>query len=146
MKVTYNEDQTLSCEDGKFPFQYVHEWYDYQLKILQETEFADDELIFSDSVEVYKPEFGKKKELIGSGQMQLNGGSLRFMLDSGEIHLPIAEMDGITLIGNRIMDVYHDDKTYRVRVAHKTNILKYLHAFYIIRSRKLETAKEYVGI
>jgi 1-acyl-sn-glycerol-3-phosphate acyltransferase len=146
MELTYNEDQTISSKDGKFPFKYVHEWYDYQLKALQESEFADEEKLFGDGVEVYKPELGKKKELIGRGEMQLYGGSLRFMLDSGEISLPIAEMDGVTLIGNRIMDVYHDDKTYRVRVAHKTNLLKYLHAYYIIRSRKMDTAREYVGI
>ena len=146
MELTYNEDQTLSSKDGKFPFKYVHEWYDYQLKVLQETEFADDEKIFGDYVEVYKPKLGKKKELIGCGEMQLYGDSLRFQLDCQEIALPIAAVDGITLIGNRIMDVYSDNKTYRVRVAHKTNILKYMHAFYIIRSRKLDTAREYVGI
>jgi 1-acyl-sn-glycerol-3-phosphate acyltransferase len=146
MKLTYNEDQTISDEFGKFPLKYVYEWYDYQLKFLQETEFSNDELIFADDVEVYKPELGKKKELIGTGEMQLYGGSLRLALDSGDICLNIEEVDGITLIGNRIMDVYSEEKTYRVRVAHKTNILKYLHAFYIIRSRKLDTAREFVGI
>ncbi len=146
MKLTYNEDQTLSSADGKFPFKYVHEWYDYQLKVLQETEFTDDELIFSDNVELYEPELGKKKKLMGCGVMQLYGGSLRFALDTGETRLSVEAVDGITLIGNRIMDVYFENKTYRIKVAHKTNILKYMHAFYIIRSRKLDTAREYVGI
>jgi len=146
MEATYNEDQTLSSADGKFPFTYVHEWYDCQLELLREAEYPDDQLIFEDKVEVYKPELGKKKELIGSGVMRLYGGSLCFALDTGEIRLPVEEVDGITLIGNRIMDVYSGDRTFRVRVAHKTNILKYLHTFYIIRSRKLETAMEFVGI
>lgn len=146
LELTYNEDQTISSADGKFPFKYVHEWYDYQLKLLQETEFADDSLIFSDDVQAYEPELGKKKKLIGTGNMQLYGGSLRLALDSGEICLPVEDVDGITLIGNRIMDVYSGEKTYRIRVAHKTNILKYMHTFYIIRSRKLDTAREFVGI
>ncbi len=146
MQATYNEDQTLSSQDGRFPFTYVYEWYDYQLKILQDSDFSDDQQIYSEKVEVYRPELNKKKELIGSGTMQLYGGCLRFALDSGDISLPIEDVDGITLIGNRIMDVYRGDETYRVVVAHKTNLLKYMHTFYIIRGRKLNTAKEYVGI
>lgn len=146
MELTYNEDQTISSKDGKFPFTYVHQWYDYQLKILQESEFADDELIYSDQVEVYAPELGKKKQLMGTGEIQLLGDCLRFCLDSGEICLKIENIDGITLIGNHIMDVYSEEKTYRVMVAHKTNILKYLHTFYIIHNRKVEAAKEFVGI
>ena len=146
LELTYNEDQTFSSEDRKFPFTYVHEWYDYQLKVLREAEYSDTQLIYEDNVEVYKPELGKKKELLGSGAMRLYGANLCFSLDTGEICLPVEEVDGITLIGNRIMDVYSGDKTFRVRVAHKTNILKYLHTFYIIRSRKLDAAKEFVGI
>lgn len=146
MELTYNEDQTISCKDEKFPFTYVHEWYDYQLKVLQESDYADGELIYSDKVEVYAPELGKKKQLMGTGDMQLRGDCLRFNLDSGEICLKIENIDGITLIGNRIMDVYSEEKTYRVMVAHKTNILKYLHTFYIIHNRKVEAAKEFVGI
>jgi len=146
MELTYNEDQTISSADGKFPFKYVHEWYDYQLKVLQESKFADDEKLFEDQVEVYRPELNKKKELIGCGQMQLYGDGLRFTLDSGEITLAIEEIEGITLIGNRIMDVYSGDRTYRVRVAHRTNILKYMHTYYIIRSKKLALESEFVGI
>jgi 1-acyl-sn-glycerol-3-phosphate acyltransferase len=146
MELTYNENQTISSVDGKFPFKYVHEWYDYQLKTLQESEFADDEKIFADKVEVYKPELNKKKELIGCGEMQLYGDGLHLKLDSGDITLGVAEIEGITLIGNRIMDVYSAEKTYRIKVAHKTNILKYMHTYYIIRSRKLALESAFVGI
>lgn len=146
MQATYNEDQTLSSEDGRFPFTYVHQWYDYQLKLLKETEFADEEKIYSDSAEVYKPELGQKKQLIGSGDVVLYGGAMCFALDSGEIRLPIEQIDGITLIGNHIMDVYSNEQTYRVFVAHNTNILKYLHTYYIIRNRKLGIEDGFVGI
>jgi len=146
MELTYNEDQALSCENGDFPFQYVHQWYDYQLKVLQETDYTDDEKIYEDKIAVYRPELGKKKKLLGSGVMQLYGSSFCLALDSGEICLPVEEIDGITLIGNRIMDVYSGEKTFRIRVEHKTNLLKYLHTFYILRSRKLESAREFVGI
>lgn len=146
LELTYHEDQTMSSTNDKFPFKYVYEWYDYQVKVLQETEFAEDELIFADDVEVYEPELGKKSKLLGSGQLQLYGNSLNLALNSGETRLNVADVDGITLIGNRIMDVYSENKTYRIKVAHKTNILKYLHAFYILRSRKTETEKEFVGI
>lgn len=144
--LTYNEDQTLTCVNAVFPLQYVHQWYDYQLKVLEETEFLDEQKIYSDKVEVYKPELNKKKELVGCGDLQLFGDRVRFLLDSGEICLPIEEIDGITLIGNRIMDVYFGEKTYRVKAAHKTNLLKYMHTFYIIRNRKKGITDGFIGI
>ncbi len=146
LELTYTQNQTLSDRNGTFPFRYVHEWYDYQLKILNEMEFADDELIFCDNIEVYKPEYDKKKKLIGCGEMQLYGGKLCFALGSGGIDLPVEGIDGITLIGNRIMDVYFENKTYRVVVPHKTNILKYMHTYYINRNRKKGITDGFIGI
>ena len=146
MQLTYNEDQTLSDPAGKFPFKYVYEWYDYQIQVLQESDFADEEQIYADDAEVYKPELGKKKELIGSGSLQMYGSRMCFALDSGEINLPIEEIDGITLIGNHIMDVYSGEQTYRVFVDHKTNLLKYMQTYYIIRNRKKGIEDGFIGI
>lgn len=146
LELTYNEDQTLSSADGNFPFQYVHQWYDYQLDILQGTEFSDEQQIYADKIEVYKPEMHKKKELLGFGDMCLYGDAVCFALSSGEIRLPIEEVDGITLIGNRIMDVYSGEQTYRVIGGHKTNLLKYMHTFYIIRNRKKGITDGFIGI
>ena len=144
--LTYNEDQTLSCKNGDFPFRYVHQWYDYQLQALQETEFADEQQIYRDKIQVYRPEMNKKKALIGCGELQLYGGGLRFVLNSGEIELPLADVAGITLIGNRIMDVYSGNQTYRVVGEHKVNFIKYMHTFYIIQNRKKVVANGFIGI
>lgn len=146
MTLTYNEDMTLSCEDPRFPFRYVHEWYDYQLKVLQEMAFAEEQPIYQDAVAVYNPQMHKQKELLGQGDIRLYDGSICFALDTTQIELPIDCVEGITLIGNRIMDIYSGDRTYRVIGAHKTNFIKYMHTFYIIHNRKKDIADGFIGI
>lgn len=144
--VVYNEDLTLSCDNKAFPFRYVHQWYDYQLDILQGREFPAGKRIYTDEIEVYKPQMWQKKELIGKGQIQLYGDSIRFHLDSGETTLPIADVLGITLIGNKIMDIYIGDVTYRVKGSHETNLIKYMHTYYIIQNRAKGIENGLVGI
>lgn len=144
--VTYNEDLTLFCENKAFPFRYVHEWYDYQIDLLKKKEYPAEKRIYTDEVEVYKPQMWQKKELIGKGQIQLYGDSVRFRLNSGEITLPIADILGITLIGNKTMDIYISDLTYRVKADHATNLIKYMHTYYIIQNRLKGVESDFVGI
>ena len=144
--VVYNEDMTLSCENKAFPFRYVHQWYDYQLDILHSKEFPAGKRIYSDEIALYKPQLWQKKELVGKGQIQFYDDSIRFALSDGELSLPMAEVLGITLIGNRIMDIYVGDVTYRVKADHATNLLKYMHTYYIIQNRVKGLVGGFVGI
>lgn len=144
--VTYNEDLTFSCDNKAFPFRYVHEWYDYQIKVLSEKEYPEGRRIYRDEIQLFKPQMWQKKELVGKGQIQLYSDSIRFSLDSGEMTLPFVQILGITLIGNRIMDIYAGDVTYRVRSNHETNLIKYMHTYYIITNRNKGITDGFVGI
>ena len=144
--VVYNEDMSLSCDNKAFPFRYVHQWYDYQLDILRSKEFPEGKRIYADEIALYKPQLWQKKELVGKGQIQLYSDAIRFALDSGEMIFPIADILGITLIGNKIMDIYVGDVTYRVKADHATNLIKYMHTYYIIQNRVKGLSGSYVGI
>ena len=144
--VVYNEDMTLSCDNKAFPFRYVHQWYDYQLDALQNKEFPVGKRIYADEIALYKPQMWQKKELVGKGQIQLYDDSIRFVFSDGELFLPMAEVLGITLIGNRIMDIYVGDVTYRVKADHATNLIKYMHTYYIMQNRVKGLVSGFVGV
>ena len=86
------------------------------------------------------------KELIGKGQIQLYSDSIRFDLNNGGMMLPIEDVLGITLIGNKIMDIYIGDVTYRIKGNHETNLIKYMHTYYIIQNRAKGIENGLVGI
>lgn len=145
-RVTYEENLTLSCANDAFPFRYIHEWYDFQIQRLMEKEYSPDEAVYHDEIALYQPQMWKKKQMIGCGTILLYGSSLCFSLDSGKISLPFDDIQGITLIGNRIMDVYSGDQTYRVMGEHATNLIKYMHTFYIINNRRKGITNGFIGI
>lgn len=145
-KVTYNEDLTFKSENPLFPFKYVHEWLDFQLEELNQKHFEAEELIFSDTVLLVKPEMFKKREELGVGRILLFNDRFRFELDKTTLEIMHENIDSITLIGNKIMDIYSDGITYRVKSEHKTNLIKYMHMFYITKSRKKEKNYGFVGI
>ena len=114
--------------------------------ILHSKEVPAGKRIYSDEIALYKPQLWQKKELVGKGQIQFYDDSIRFALSDGELSLPMAEVLGITLIGNRIMDIYVGDVTYRVKADHATNLLKYMHTYYIIQNRVKGLVGGFVGI
>lgn len=145
-KVTYNEDLTFTCENSDFRFKYVHEWYDYQIGKIKNQEFEKGQLIYSDTVEIYKPQFSKKRELVGVGEIRLFEDRLEFELDKVSLRFNLENIDTVTLIGNKIMDVYNDNITYRIIGKHKTNLIKYMHMFYILREKRTAKINGFIGI
>lgn len=145
-KVTYNEDLTFSCDNPLFPFKYVHEWCDFQLEELNQKHYDPDELIFSDNILLVRPEMFKKREELGKGKMLLFDDRFKFKLDKTSLEIMHDDIDSITLIGNKIMDIYSEGVTYRVKSDHKTNLIKYMQTFYISKNRKKEKDYGFVGI
>lgn len=145
-KVTYNENLTFSSDNPLFPFKNVHEWYEFQLDKLNRKQFEPDQLIFSDTVRLVKPQMFKKREELGVGEILLYDDRFKFILDKTTLEIKHDDIDSITLIGNKIMDIYSDGTTYRVKSDHKTNLIKYMNTFYILKSRKKEREHGFVGI
>lgn len=143
-KVTYNEDLTLSCQNPNFPFKYVYEWYNFQIETVRNRFFEENKPIYKDYIRLFKPELNKRKELIGAGNIQIYPDSFKMHLDEKTIILNFDEIDAITLIGNKIMDIYSNNTTYRVIGEHHTNLIKYMNIFYILKNKDKE--KEFVGI
>jgi hypothetical protein len=145
-KVVYNEDLTFSCDNNDFSFKYVHEWYDYQVELLKKQKFEEKQLIYKDTVAVYKPRLNKKREFLGEGVISFFEDMLQFDFNKSKMQFSLDEVDDITLIGNKIMDVYINNVTYRIIGQHKTNLIKYMHMFYILKEKRTEKVNGFVGI
>lgn len=145
-EVEYTENLTFSCENRDFSFNYVHEWYDYQVEIMRNREFEKSQLIYSDFVKVYKPRLCQKREALGSGDIRLFENKLEFNLEKTVLQFNLDEVETITLIGNKIMDIYVDGVTYRIIGEHKTNLIKYMHLFYILKEKRTEKVNGFIGI
>ncbi len=145
-EVEYTEKLTFSCENRDFPFNYVYEWYDYQVDLMRNCEFEKSQLIYSDFVRVYKPRLYQKREALGSGNIRLFEDKIEFNLDETALQFSLDEVETITLIGNKIMDIYIGGVTYRIIGEHKTNLIKYMHIFYILKEKRTEKANGFIGI
>lgn len=145
-EVEYTENLTFSCENRDFPFTYAYEWYDYQVDIMKNRNFEKAQLIYSDFVDIYKPRLFQKREALGNGDIRFFEDRFEFDLNKKSFKFSLDEVDDITLIGNKIMDIYIDGVTYRIIGEHKTNLIKYMHMFYILKEKRTEKVNGFIGI
>ena len=50
------------------------------------------------------------------------------------------------LIKRLEMNIYYQDKVYQIFKNERTNLLKYMHTFYIIKNRKVGDNNGFIGI
>ena len=146
LKVKYNENLLLTSNDESFIFSNISQWYDYQIDFIKVKEIKDNELIYQENIEVYEPILYDKKQLIGEGKMSLYNGYFLFSLKEKEIKLSFEDIFAITLLGKKKMNIYCVDKTYQVFYGKKTNLLKYMHMFYILKNKKEGVIDGFIGI
>lgn len=144
--VTFGEDLTLSSADPAFNFRYVHQWYDYQLDVMRSLQLEPSQQLYHDTVKVYRPRLNKKKQLLGSGEIRFFADRLVLDLDRDSYSLSFDDVQIISLIGNRTMDIHCGDAVYRVKGEHATNLIKYMHMFYILKDRSRAEASGFIGI
>lgn len=144
--INYQEDLTLTSDNHKFNFKYISEWYDYQVNELKKKEFNDSELIYEDDIEIYEPIMYKSRLVIGKGKMQLFNDCFKFILENQELILSYDDIYAVTLLGRKKMNIYYKDKVYQVYKDKKTNLLKYMHTYYIIKNKKEGVLDGFIGI
>ena len=145
-KIEYREDTTLNSENPDFKFKYIHEWYDYQVEVLKNREFRDEEIIYQDEIEMYEPQLFKKKKFIGKGKVSLYNNYFQFNFEDEEIILNFDDIYVITLLGKKKMNIYYQDKVYQIFKDERTNLIKYMHTFYIIKNRRAGDINGFIGI
>ena len=146
LKVNYNEDLTFSSNNIDFKFKYVHEWYDYQIDVIKNEQFAENEEIYQEDIKLFQPIMFKSRIPLGKGKMILLNGCFKFVFEDKEIVMNFDDIKAITLLGKKKMNIYHLDKTYQVFNQKRINLLKYMHMFYILKNKKEGIEDGFIGI
>ncbi len=146
LTVKFDDNKKLITSNKNFEFHYLHEWYDYQIKVLKEKEYLDHKLIYSDEIDMYEPINFKKPKLIGKGTISLYKDYFEFNLNNSIIKMDFNDIKAITLLGRNKMNIYYHDKVYQIYKHRKTNLIKYMHLFYILNNKKRGINDGFIGI
>lgn len=134
LEVTYLNNLKFKSNKEEFKLNNVKEWYDYQLDVIKkEQHLQEDEVIYQDEIDVYLPRMYKKKKKIGSGLVQIYNNRFVFKLKKEIITILFSNIKSITLVGKMKMNIYTNDITYQLFKDDKTNLIKYMHLYYIIK-------------
>lgn len=129
LSVKYNEHLHFESSDSTFKFSVLNDWYQYQKKVIKETEFKG--LIFEDSdVKLYLCIPYKKRELLAKGTIKLTDESL-FIND---FEVKLIDIIGASQISGKKFSFSTKSESYLVIGKERFNALKYVLLF-----NKLET-------
>ena len=104
----------------------------------------NDGLIYEDEISVYNPMLYKKKKYLGDGYIRLYHDHLSFnLIEYGIIDLPINNIEDMSLLGKKKLNIYANGETYQVFKDKKLNLLKYIHMFYLLKGGK---ENEFLGL
>lgn len=146
LEVVYGEDLRFVANNSDFKFKTISDWYDWQIEEAVNKTYIEDELIYSDDCKLYEPIIWKKKKFIGKGKVELYGDYFLFNLENAKVRLNFDDIAAVTLVGKKKMNLYSNGKTYQIVNDERTNLLKYMHAYYIIKNRKVGKNNEFIGI
>lgn len=146
LEVVYGNNLTLTSINKQFNFKYVYQWYNWQVELLKEKEYTTSNTIYTDDMELYLSIPFKPKQLIGDGKMKMYNDRFEFSYSEGETILKFDEISAITLVGKKKMNIYVGDTTYQIFKSTKTNLLKYLHTYYVIKNKNTGGNYEFLGL
>lgn len=146
LEVTFNPNLRLTANKDSFNFDIVPEWYQWQLSELNKMDFNHDNLIYEDKMNFYISRPFQSKELIGKGVMRLYRDEFHFVCEKETLKFKFSDISSITLVGKKKMNIYSKGLVYQVLYDHKTNLLKYMQTFYVIKKQKGEIDTEFYGI
>ena len=126
--------------------KYVHQWYNWQVESLKEKEYCTSCPIYKDEMELYLSEAFKPKQLICDGTLKMYNNRFEFEYGNENIIFNFDDISAITLVGKKKMNIYIGDITYQIFKHSKTNLLKYLHTYYVIKNKNSGGNYEFLGI
>ena len=109
-------------------------------------EYPDNEIIYQEEIEVYEPRMFKSKLKLGEGLVRLYNDCFVFDLDTEKIVLDFDNIEAVTCLGKKKLNIYHNGKTYQIFKEVNKNLIKYMHAYYIIKNKKAGANDDFIGI
>ena len=146
LETSYNSNLTFSSNHPEFKFINVRDWYNYQLDIVKNKEYNDNEIIYQDDVMLTKPRLYKTKEKIGRGILQFTTNAFIVKLKDKELIFEFDKVEAVTYLGKKKMNIYYDGETYQVFNDVNSNFIKYVHLYYILKNKKEDKGSDFIGL
>lgn len=145
LEVLYNEDLSLTANYDEFNFKNISEWYDYQLETIKEKEY-NNSIIYQDKVGLYQPRLYKNRLKLGNGNISMYMDKIVILANNQEYSFNFDDIEAMTLLGKKKMNIYHKGITYQVFGDKKLCLLKYVNLFYVLKNKKGGVEDGFVGL
>ena len=143
-QVRYLPTKEVEGIDGKLPFRFVADWYDYQCNYVNRLNTEDfvDTPMYEDRAKVFEViVFKRKKVIADQARITLYGN--RVVLDEGqenELVIPFQEVYAVAVLGRNKLNIYHNDRVYQFKGSPRFNALKYVNIYH--RNRNITRGEE----
>lgn len=124
LKVEYTEDLHFKSDDPDFKFERLVDWYNFQIRYLNEHEFTG-EIFKEGDAKLYISHPGEKRKLIAEGNVVLTENSLKF---PGKT-IDIREIEIASPINGTNFNFSTKDEDYLVMGSERFNPLKFVLMF-----------------
>ena len=146
LEVKYKNDLTFASLNDKFTFKTVKDWYDYQIDVITNKQFNDDELIYQDDIKLFNPRLWKSRKNLGKGTISIYNNRFEIVTNKVNNVFDFDDIAGVTLLGKKKMNIYYKGTTYQIFGDKKLNLIKYVHLFYILKNRKEGIHNGFIGL
>ena len=146
LKAEYGADLRFRSDNENFTISTVSEWSNYQLDFVKSLDYKDNEIIYQEEIELYEPRMYNSKVKLGEGLLRMYNDRFVFDLDTQELVLSFDQIEGVTCLGKKKLNIYCNGKTYQLFKEVNKNLIKYMHAYYIIKNKKAGVLDGFIGI
>ena len=124
-KADYMEDLSFDMTDDSVSFQYLVDWYRFQLRYLSEMKIETGKIIYSDSdVAIYDKTSEEYKE-VSHGQLVMTDTEIRV----GAYVISLIDVVAATVVGANKLVLCTRDKSFQIKGMERFNALKYVLTF-----------------
>ena len=138
-RIHYTATTELRAQDGEFPFEFFHDWYEYQKEYvsgLDLTPYTDTPMYEDRSMMSRVIPYVKKQMLCKSAEIKLYGDRMTVLLNGEERNLPFDEVSAVAVLGKNKLNVYHGEDILQFKGDKRFNALKYVHIYHHYKNVK----------
>lgn len=128
--VEYTEELALKSDNPDFEFEKLVDWYEYQLRFIENNIAIDGEVVYSDENVVINDITEKNTVKLGEGTLTLDIDKVKV----GDFEVNLSDIIGASVVGGRKLALNTVDRSYTIVGDSRFNALKYVLTFNILKT------------
>ena len=149
LELEYNEHLKFEKIKGDKYFDNIRDWYDYQNDYINKIDILNlnDEVIYSDKVELFEVIVYKRKKKISSAcTLKMYKDRYELIYKKNSIILKYDDINATSVLGKNKMNIYIDDKIYQIKADKRFNAVKYVNFYYRYKNTKENKDEQFLGL